>query len=344
MFAEDLLQDLRREGFTPGSVTTYVRKIASRVARGLPDEAELVRSAAATAFVVFAIQFGAALLLSWAFGRKIGVPYLVASSVVLLAASFWILTHIGLLHGERAERPIRRIPLPVVLTLLRLVSVPAIVLLIQDHMWGVVVWIFAASASTDVIDGVLARALRQESQIGSVLDPAVDIAFNGSIFVALAIAGALPWWVTALMLVRYGLLVFGTCYLYLFHGPVRIQPTAFGKLTGLLTSVLVGLLLLGLASWSDAVRGRLKEVFDLGLGLLAFATIIQVVFIGISNLKSFEVRDPDAALLKPAAVLAGSGQAVASGSGSVVTSSQAKVVPGEPVAGKIVGDVRWPRG
>lgn len=334
MFAEDLLQDLRRDGFTPGSAWTYTRRVASRVARNLPEEAELVRSAAATAFVVFTLQFGAALLLSWAFGRGVGVPYLIASSVILLLASFWILTHIGLLHGEPAARPLRRIPLPVLLTLLRLVSVPAIVLLIRDHVWGVVVWVFAASASTDVIDGVLARALHQESQIGLVLDPAVDVFFNSAVFTALAMAGALPWWVTALMLVRYALLALGTCYLYLFHGPVRIQPTAFGKLTGLLTSVLLGLLLLGLASWNDAVRGRLKEVFDVGLGLLAFATIIQVVFIGIANLKSQESLDSEDAVLKRAA-------GAASGPRGMKGTSAASE---DPVAGKIVGDVRWPRG
>lgn len=311
MFAEDLLRDLRRDGFSPGAIATYVRCIGARVVSRLPRHPELVRSVAATALIIFAIQFGAALLLSWAYGRGVGVPYLVWSSAILLLVSFWILTHIGLVHGARDERPMRRIPFPVVLTILRLVSIPAIVLLIQHRVWHPVVWLFAISASTDVLDGVLARAFRSESRVGSVLDPLVDIAFNSSTFLSLSLAGQLPWWVTGLMLVRYGLLVTGTIYLYVFRGPVRIQPTAFGKLTGVLTTLLLGLLLLGLASWSDAMRHQLKEVFDVGLGLLAFATIIQVVFIGLANKKSLE-REPSADEL--------------------------------PRAGKVVGDVRWPRG
>lgn len=311
MFAEDLLRDLRRAGFAPGAIAAYVRRIGARVVIRLPRHPELVRSVAATAFILFAFQFGAALLLSWAYGRRVGVPYLVSSSAILLLVSFWLLTHIGLVHGARDERPMRRIPFPVVLTMLRLVSIPAIVLLIQHRAWHVVVWLFAISASTDVLDGVLARAFRSESRVGSVLDPLVDIAFNSSAFVALAVAGELPWWVTGLMLARYGLLVSGTFYLYVFRGPVRIQPTAFGKLTGVLTTLLLGLLLLGLASWSDTMRHRLKEVFDVGLGLLAFATIIQVIFIGLANKKSLE-REPSADEL--------------------------------PRAGKVVGDVRWPRG
>ena len=310
MFAEDLLRDLRRGGYSPRAILTYVRRISGRVVARLPGHAELVRSVAATALLLFAIQFGGALLLSWAYGRKFGVSYLVASSAVLLLASFWVLTHIGLAHSARDERPMRRIPFPVALTMLRLVSIPAIVLLIENQSWSVVVWLFAVSASTDVIDGVLARAFRSESRVGSVLDPLVDIAFNASVFISLAVAGELPWWVAGLMLGRYGLLIVGTFCLYVFRGPVRIQPTAFGKLTGVLTTVLVGLLLLGLASWSNATRLRLKEVFDVGLGVLAFATIIQVIFIGLANQKSLERESAEEV----------------------------------PRTGKVVGDIRWPRG
>jgi len=308
MFAEDLLAELRREGFSVASVGTYVRRIAGRVVGRLPGNAELVRSVAATALLVFTIQFAAALLLSWAFDRRLGVAFLIASSAILLVTSFWLLFHIGLVRAASDGRPLRRVPFPVAITMLRLVSIPAIVLLIHERQWPVVVWLFVASASTDVLDGVLARAFHSETRIGSVLDPLTDIAFNSSVFIAVAQAGEMAWWVVGLMLVRYALLVLGTFYLYVFVGPVRIQPTAFGKLTGVVTTVLVGLLLLGLAVWSEAIRHRLREVFEVGLGILAFATIIQVIFIGLANKK----------LLGPPPVEA-------------------------ELPGKVVGDVRWPR-
>lgn len=327
MFAEDLLRDVRRQGFTPSSVAFYLKRISGRIVRRLSEEPELVRSVAATAFVLFTAQFGGALLLTWAFGRRVGIPYLVASSVVLLLASLWILIHIGLGHGTLSGRlpaaglPLRRIPFPVVLTLLRLVSVPALVLLIQERAWVVVIWLYTVSALTDVLDGIAARALRLESQIGSVLDPAVDVFFNVAVFTALAVVAVLPWWVSGLMLVRYALLALGTCYLYLFHGPVKIQPTGFGKLTGVLTSVLVGLVIFAHASWSAAARGRLLEVFDVGLGLLGIATILQVLAIGVANKKSIERENALA-------------EALAKG----------EAADPRAVAGKVVGDVRWPRG
>jgi cardiolipin synthase len=327
MFAEDLLREVRHDGFAPPSVARYLKRVSGRIVRTLSEEPELVRSVAATAFLLFALQFAGALILTWALGRRVGIPYLVWSSVVLLLASMWILIHIGLGHGTARGRlpaaglPLRRIPFPVALTLLRLVSVPAIVLLILERQWVAVVWLFTVSAMTDVLDGIAARALRMESQIGSVLDPVVDVFFNVAVFTTLAAIGILPWWVTGLMLIRYALLALGTCYLYLFHGPVKIQPTGFGKLTGVLTSVLVGLVLLQHAYWSEVVRGRLLEVFDVGLGLLGFATILQVLVIGIANKKDLEREIALADAL-----------------------AKGEATDPRVVSGKVVGDVRWPRG
>ena len=298
MLAEDLLREVRSAGFKPAAVATYARGMVSRVAQRLPRQAELVRSVAATALLLFALQFGAALLLSSRYGGHFGVSYLLGSSALLLGAAFWILVHIGLMAPSGDGPAMKRLPFPVTLTLLRLVSIPAIVLFLSERLWLIAVCVFVASALTDVLDGVLARALSLESRIGKVLDPVVDIAFNATVFVTLARVGELPWWVAALILTRYALLVFGTAYLYLFHGPVRIEPTAFGKLTGVLTTSLVGLLILGLAFWSDITRHQLKPVFDAGLGVMAVATIIQVVFIGLANRKSLD--QPQVELVPPA--------------------------------------------
>ena len=279
----DLLAELRREGYTLGAIWRFARVSIARVSRGLPQHPEMVRPIAATALGLFVLQFVAALLLSVHVGRSTGVSYLIASSLMLLFISFWVLTHVGLLLGSRDGQLVIRMPIPIAITMLRFVSIPAIVLLIREERWAAVVWLFAASAFTDVLDGVLARALRVETRVGALLDPLTDVVFNSAVFIALLEARIVPWWVTALMLIRYALLVGGTVYLYFFQGPVRIQPTLFGKLSGVLTTVLLGFLLLGMSWWSESTRRSFKEVFDVGLGVMGLATIIQVVFIGLAN-------------------------------------------------------------
>ncbi len=311
MFAEDLLREVRRAGYTPQAFLAYIRAIFARVTRRLPLHAELVRSIAATSVLLFAVQFAGALTLSATISRDIAVEYLVSSSAVLLLATFWLLAHLGIVTAgggrEEGGRVLKRLPLPVMLTMLRLVSIPAIVLLIGTHAWGAATWLFVASALTDVLDGVVARALKQESHVGKVLDPVADIAFNASIFVSLATAGALPWWVAGLVVTRYAMLIGGTLVLYVFHGPVRIEPTLFGKLSGVVMTTLVALLLLGLATWTESVRQRVHEVFVVGLATLSLATILQAVFIGLANKKA-AAPEIEAARSK-----------------------------------KVVGDVRWPR-
>ncbi len=279
----DLLQEIRREGYTLRAIWRFIRVSLARVSRGLPEHPELVRPIAATALLLFVLQFVAAVLLSVHVGRSTGVSYLIASSLMLLLVSFWVLTHVGLLLGSRDAQLVIRMPVPIAITMLRFVSIPAIVLLIREERWVAVLWLFAASAFTDVLDGVLARALRVETRVGALLDPLTDVAFNSAVFIALLEARIVPWWVTALMLVRYAMLVGGTVYLYFFHGPVRIRPTLFGKLTGVLTTVLLALMLLGMSQWSEATRHSLDGVFDVGLGVMGLATIIQVIFIGLAN-------------------------------------------------------------
>ena len=64
MLAEDLLLAVRSAGFAPAAIAAYLRGIVSRVSQRLPRQAELVRSVAAVALLLFTLQFAAALFLS----------------------------------------------------------------------------------------------------------------------------------------------------------------------------------------------------------------------------------------------------------------------------------------
>ena len=62
--------------------------------------------------------------------------------------------------------------------------------------------IFVFAASTDKIDGYLARRLDLVTDLGALLDPIADKLLIGTALVILSMFGELPWWVTAVIVVR----------------------------------------------------------------------------------------------------------------------------------------------
>jgi CDP-diacylglycerol--glycerol-3-phosphate 3-phosphatidyltransferase len=61
---------------------------------------------------------------------------------------------------------------------------------------------FVVAMMTDRADGELARRRGLVTDFGKIADPIADKALTGMAFVGLSILGELPWWVTALVLVR----------------------------------------------------------------------------------------------------------------------------------------------
>lgn len=107
--------------------------------------------------------------------------------------------------------PARRIPVVNVanaLTVLRIGLVPVFVIfMVASEMTSApyriaAAFAFAFASLTDFADGWIARTFNQVTTFGKVADPIADKALTGTALVLLSIYGALPWWVTALILVR----------------------------------------------------------------------------------------------------------------------------------------------
>ncbi len=94
------------------------------------------------------------------------------------------------------------------MTLLRLVLVPLLLwLLLRDGGTDPAARIgaagvFAAAMVTDRVDGQLARRRGLVTDVGKIADPIADKALTGAAFIGLSLLGELPWWVTAVVLVR----------------------------------------------------------------------------------------------------------------------------------------------
>ncbi|WBB81840.1 CDP-diacylglycerol--glycerol-3-phosphate 3-phosphatidyltransferase [Micromonospora sp. WMMD882] len=104
-------------------------------------------------------------------------------------------------------------PVPVVnaanaLTALRLVLVPVFTVLVvvstMTHAgWRVAAClVFALASLTDFADGWIARRYALVTSVGKVADPIADKALTGAALLLLSWYDRLPWWVTAVILVR----------------------------------------------------------------------------------------------------------------------------------------------
>jgi len=88
---------------------------------------------------------------------------------------------------------------------------------------------FAAAAATDVLDGLVARALRQPTRLGAFLDPIADKFLAACALVALAATGRLPAWLPALVVARDLAQLAGAAILRTTHHVVPVAPTRIGK-------------------------------------------------------------------------------------------------------------------
>jgi CDP-diacylglycerol--glycerol-3-phosphate 3-phosphatidyltransferase len=157
-----------------------------------------------------------------------------------------------------------------VLTVIRLLLVPVFIwlLFIDDGtstQWRLAATgVFVLASVTDQLDGALARRLGLITDFGKIADPIADKALTGSALVGLSVLGALPWWVTIVVLGRE-VTVTVLRFWVIRHGV--IAASRGGKAKTLLQAIAIGLYLLPLSGW--AATGR--------AWLMAAAVILTVV-------------------------------------------------------------------
>ncbi|GAA3811752.1 CDP-diacylglycerol--glycerol-3-phosphate 3-phosphatidyltransferase [Cellulomonas soli] len=143
-----------------------------------------------------------------------------------------------------------------VVTVLRIVMVPffALALVVDggdSPGWRLVATaIFVLAASTDRLDGWLARRSGLVTDLGKLLDPIADKLLIGTALVLLSVLGELPWWITVVILVRE----LGITVMRFFLLRYLVLPASRGgKLKTVLQSVAIGLFLLPLDHLPDVV-------------------------------------------------------------------------------------------
>ncbi len=113
---------------------------------------------------------------------------------------------------RKGDGPASRANVPNLITAARILMAPAFIamLLVEGTIDDGTVtplryvagFLFVFAISTDFVDGIIARRNDLVTDVGKILDPIADKLLTSGAAVTLSVLGELPWWVTAIIVVR----------------------------------------------------------------------------------------------------------------------------------------------
>jgi cardiolipin synthase len=142
---------------------------------------------------------------------------------------------------------VRNLTLANQLTILRIVLIPAFVLLVVYGRLGAALLVFITAGITDALDGLIARRAGQRTSLGAWLDPMADKLLLVTTFIVLTLPEIplthhLPLWLTVLVISRDIVIVGVVAVVNLAVGPRTFRPSMWGKMTTaafIVTSVVI---------------------------------------------------------------------------------------------------------
>jgi cardiolipin synthase len=159
------------------------------------------------------------------------------------------------------------------LTLLRLLFIPFIVITILDEHYRWALGLFLLAGFSDFLDGLLARALKQKTALGMLLDPIADKLLLSTLFLVLSLAHKIPWKVTVLVFSR-DLCIVATCAVVWATTSLRdFPPSFYGKANTTAQILAVFFVLLDEMVATQAVT--------LGKEVALWATMVLTVLSGV---------------------------------------------------------------
>jgi cardiolipin synthase len=164
------------------------------------------------------------------------------------------------------------------ITLLRLLFVPVFAILVMDQHYRAALAVLTAAALSDVLDGTVARLLKQESPLGVALDPIADKILMTTAYITLAFRAALPWWLTIIVLSRDAAILMTALVISLVVGYRPFHPTLLGKMSTAIQVATIFAVVCRRAGVPYATSG-LVTIFTYLTAALTLASGVHYVFV-----------------------------------------------------------------
>ncbi len=152
------------------------------------------------------------------------------------------------------------------------------------HQWYAACLLFTYAAVTDVLDGALARWLKEETVLGTYLDPLADKLLLISCYSTFAYSGFLPSWFVLFVIGKELLLMVGALFLALVQPVVNIRPSTLGKATTFMQICFVWLLFFTCFGYAS---GKILHAYLIMLAIGMTIALVDYLLIGYTRWKNY---------------------------------------------------------
>jgi cardiolipin synthase (CMP-forming) len=180
------------------------------------------------------------------------------------------------------------------LTVLRILLIPVFVLLLVYDARILALIVFLLTCISDSLDGYIARTWRQQTTLGTFLDPIADKLLMVTTFATLALLKALPMPLTILLIVRDIVLSLVVGFVLFTTGRRLPGPTLLGRgaMFGQMSTVVLGLVFYVFEGWPvfETIRPLMLLPVFIATALLAVAAGLHYIYQLVRLL--FKVEEP----------------------------------------------------
>lgn len=161
--------------------------------------------------------------------------------------------------------------IPNLLTLLRILLLPAVVWRFRAGDSSGALWLYVIAMLTDAFDGLIARKLNQITTLGKLLDPVADKLSLLTLLGLFVADGQIPAWLLTVVLIKEAILIVGSIAALYFGIVVHALP--IGKVT---TVTFIASMIARFLMWSMLADVLLSISVALSLVALAWYSIVLV--------------------------------------------------------------------
>lgn len=183
------------------------------------------------------------------------------------------------------------ISIPNILTLIRILLTPLLVILLMRDLFPMALLVFAIAGLSDGLDGLIARLLNQRTALGAYLDPAADKLLLVSAMTCLAVLDVIPHWLAVIVIARDVFIVLGLAIFTLTEKRYEIKPSFVSKCT---TAIQIIMVMVSLFDPAHIKMAMVHPIMHWATALLTILSGLHYIYTGMCILQESNEHDDHA--------------------------------------------------